>query len=334
MNLKQLTEQAESEQYAECGNSGRGKGDMFICKDELLKSLKPIALRKPMAMIVGSVATQGSSDNDVDIVIRGEDLSEKVKEAINFRIYRHFTDILGCAYDDIRKYVHIHYNNAGSYTSYVPIYELVLKPMNQIDAIQMSSLPVHLRGGFHQLSKAEDHDRVIAGYASVIEIDKENQVIPKTALEEGIQSLLENSEYSNLMLVHQNIQVGKIISEYGDVKTHVDDKGLFIVAKIRSDLDTSNQVWKLIVDGKLNGFSIAGEIVRAHDECDDSKCVKIIDKLNIFEVSVCDKPVNTKSGFVILSKGEGKPAPLDEMNVINKGELTMKKKTEDTVETE
>jgi HK97 family phage prohead protease len=306
MNIKDMTNKAELEQYAETPPSGRG-GSIIINKDTLLKSIKPISLRKPMIMLVGSLATQGKSNNDIDIVIRGEDFSEKLQDAINFRLYRYFTSVLGCKYDDITKYVHIHYNNAGSYTSYVPLFELNLVPIRDPQVIEMNSMHMDIKGGFDVINKAEDSRRIIAGYASVIETDKDNDIIPKGTLQAGIESLLRDSEYSNLMLIHQNIQIGKIIKGYGNLSTHVDDNGLFIVAEIRKDLDTSNKVWDKIMDGTLNGFSIAGEILLSHDECDERQCVKVIDKLNIFEVSVCDKPVNSKSGFVVVSKGESLP---------------------------
>ena len=199
---------------------------------------------------------------------------------------------------------------------------VTFEPIEETNDTSIDSSPMNLKGNFDIITKAKSNRRIIAGYASVIEIDKENHIIPKEALEKGIESLLEDSEYSNLMIVHQNIQIGKIIPKYNKLTTHVDDKGLFIIAELRTDLDTANQIWELIKGGKLNGFSIAGEIVLDHEECSDISCVKVIDKLNIFEVSVCDTPVNAKSGFIIVSKGK------DEIlrnvsNIVNKNEEHM-----------
>jgi HK97 family phage prohead protease len=307
MNIRLLSDQGESE-YLNTPSSGRGTGEIIITKSQIVETLKPIALRKPMAMIVGSVATQGQSNNDIDIVIRGEDFSDKIKEAISFRLYRYFSDILKCSYDDTPKYVHLHYNNAGSYTSYIPLYELSLVPLTNREVVHMNAIPVNITGNFHILEKSKDSNNphIIAGYASVIEVDEQNQLIPKSTLENGIQTLLKDSEYANLMLVHKNIQVGKILPGYDTLKTHVDDKGLFIVAEIRKDLEIANKLWECITKGDLNSFSIAGEVLLSHDECDDKKCVKVIDKLNIFEISVCSAPVNTNSGFVIVSKSHDK----------------------------
>jgi HK97 family phage prohead protease len=106
------------------------------------------------------------------------------------------------------------------------------------------------------------------------------------------------------MLIHKNIQIGKILKQYNGLRTHVDDNGLFIVAELRDDLESARNVWEMIEDGDINSFSIAGEIILSHDECDETKCVRIIDKMNIYEVSVCDIPVNKKSGFMVVSKEE------------------------------
>jgi len=303
MNIKELTNKAEIEQYAVTPPSGRGTGEIELSLDRILPNIKSISLRKPFAMIVGSMATQGKSNNDIDIVVRGEDLSDKVKEAINFRIYRLFTDIIKCAYDDVAKYVHIHYNNAGSYTSYIPLYELNLVPTDDFKIIQMSHIPFALRGNIDIINKS-DGPRIIAGYANVAVVDSDEQFIPVETLKKGIQSLLLDPHYSNLMLVHQNIQIGKIINKFGEHTTHVDEKGLFIVCEIRKDLKTAEEVWQCILKNEINGFSIGCEVLKSHQKCDDTKCVTVLDEINIFEVSVCTKPVNEESGFIVISKSK------------------------------
>ncbi len=161
--------------------------------------------------------------------------------------------------------------------------------------------PFNLRGNINIINKAEN-DRIIAGYANIAVVDLEDQFIPIETLKKGIETLLKDPHYSNLMLVHQNIQIGKIIPSYGDLETHVDDKGLFIVAEIRRDIKTADEIWKSILDKEINGFSIGCEVLRDHEHCEDKKCITVLDEINIFEVSVCSKPVNENSGFIIVSK--------------------------------
>jgi len=172
------------------------------------------------------------------------------------------------------------------------------------------SIRMDLVGNLNIVQKSENK-RIIAGYASVAVIDKEDQFIPIETLKEGIKSLLEDPHYSNLMLVHKNIQIGKIIESYGKYKTHVDEKGLFIVAEIRSDIKTADAIWEAMINGEINAFSIGCEVLLDHKECDDKKCITILDKINIFEVSVCSEPVNQDSGFIIVSKSVCKECNLD-----------------------
>jgi len=304
--IQELTKEGEI-QYAPTPPSGRGNNDIHIKKEDIINKLGSISIRKPLVMIVGSVATQGESDNDLDIVIRGEDFSPKLREAIDFRLYRLFSDILGCDYDDVTKYVHIHYNDTGSYTSYIPIYELDLVPISNPEVIKMTRVPLELKGNFKILNKGKKKEkgrRIIAGYANVAVLDSDNQYIPPEVLKKGLNTLLDDPSYANLMVVHKNIQIGKILPEYNGFTTHVDDKGLFIIAEIRSDIKTADEIWEAILNKEINGFSIGLEVLSWHDKCDNNSCITVLDEINIFEVSVCSRPVNEESGFIILSKSK------------------------------
>ena len=179
----------------------------------------------------------------------------------------------------------------------------------------------NITGNFGIVQKGEEK-RIIAGYASVIEVDDENDYIPKEALKNGIETLLKNSDYSNLMLIHKNIQIGKVMKSYNKLKTHVDDIGLFIVAEIRKDLDIANQVWNDIVKGVLNGFSIAAEVLKSREICNSTKCIKLIERMNIFEISVCNQPTNSKSGFVVISKSKTNPVNVDDVIKAKENNMT------------
>jgi len=192
---------------------------------------------------------------------------------------------------------------------------------------ELIHMPLSLRGGFHVLEEIHEPERIIAGYASIIEVDKQDHFIPKEALEDGMRSLLEDSDYANIMMTHKNVQIGKVIPEYSGVKTHVDDNGLFIVVKMRNNLDIANEVWEKILNNELNGFSIAAEVLKSRGECNDEKCWKVIEKMNIFEISVCHRPINSKSGFVVISKGEDLPDNVIEDVYKNVGNKMTEEKT-------
>jgi len=180
----------------------------------------------------------------------------------------------------------------------------IISDLREEDDTIKNKFHMDLRGNLNIINKSEDGRRIIAGYANIAVVDLEDQFIPVETLKKGIETLLSDPHYSNLMLVHQNIQIGKIISNFNNLETHVDDKGLFIVAEIRKDIETANEIWKSILDNEINGFSIGCEVISSHKKCDEEKCITILDEINIFEVSVCTKPVNEKSGFVVVSKSQ------------------------------
>ena len=139
---------------------------------------------------------------------------------------------------------------------------------------------------------------------SVAVVDLENQYIPLEVLKKGIQSLLSDLSYANLMIMHKNIQVGKIISSYGKYKTGVDKHGLMIVAEIRKDIKVADEIWGLILKKELASFSIGCEVLLSHKVCDNKECITILDKINIFEVSICQEGINQESKFVVVSKSD------------------------------
>jgi HK97 family phage prohead protease len=292
--------------------------------------LENIPIINSLVTVVKSTDDNKENNKKINLIVRGEEFPNELKKAIDFRLYKLFTNIIDCDYTDVVDYVDIKYiNNYNDIKKQLPLYTLGLIPIkdNKVTTIS-ESIPIHIKGYIEKTGK----DRIIAGYASVIEVDKENQLIPKETLEKGIETLLKDSNYANLMLMHQNIQVGRILNEYKGLKTHVDDKGLYIVAQIRDDIETANQVWNKIDNKDFNGFSIAGEVVLTHRECDDKSCYEVVDKMNIFEVSVCDKPINSKSGFIVISKSEENDYIKNNINVCickdnlkNIGDSLMKK---------
>jgi len=169
----------------------------------------------------------------------------------------------------------------------------------------MKKIKLSLKGNLKILKTRKDSKRrIIAGYASIAVMDSDEQIIPIEVLSKGMQSLLADPHYANVMLVHKNIQIGRIIEKFGKNITGVDETGLFIVCEIRQDIKTADEIWESIIDKKLNGFSIGCEVLLSHQECDSDKCVTVLDEINIFEVSVCSQPINKGSGFIILSKSK------------------------------
>jgi len=153
----------------------------------------------------------------------------------------------------------------------------------------------------HIMSKNKDRKRIIAGYASVSIVDLEDDLIPLSTLEKMWNKWLKTDEsYHNLMLEHESIQIGKVLKEFGKLKSGVDDKGLFIIAELRNDIKTANKIWKNILDGVLNSFSVRLEVLNQDLKCNKKLCWDEIEDANLLEISIVRHPANPESRFYIL----------------------------------
>jgi len=157
--------------------------------------------------------------------------------------------------------------------------------------------------------KSEKSRFIIAGYASVDVVDKDNERITPEALKEAFEKMMKRKSRRNLMLHHQNIQIGEILPKYVDKngkvwKSGVDDKGLFIVAEVFDDTITGREVIEKMKKGELMSFSIGGRVLPGGREvkCDGDKCWTEIVKLELYEVTSCEQGKNPKAKAFILEK--------------------------------
>lgn len=232
--------------------------------------------------LAGSVVFDGEG-NDIDIIIREDGLSEYMKEAISFRLYRQFAALYDIPYDEVPNYLHISYSS-GPYTDNIQLYRLKLERVENPEIVKMN---------IKVIEKADR--RIIIGYASVIEVDSQNQIITKEALEDAMNRFMQSKERI-LTIEHEAIPVGYVLDKYDNYETHVDERGLFIVGEIRKDLEIANEVWNKILNEELTGLSIHGEVIKSYVK----DGVDIVEKMNMYEIAICENPVNKKARLEVL----------------------------------
>ena len=158
---------------------------------------------------------------------------------------------------------------------------------------------------------------VIGGYASIEMVDKQNDLITLNALGEAVKKYMTVPKFRNVMTNHSNVQVGEVIPQYRDKggklwKTEVDDVGFFVVIKIREDIEKAKEVGRDIRSGSLRSFSIGGQALekktKSHKDFGD---YNEISKLELHEVTVCEKGINPEAKFDILKQDKG-----DNMNEV------------------
>lgn len=156
--------------------------------------------------------------------------------------------------------------------------------------------------------KASNDDLMIGGYASIEMVDKQNDLITLKALNEAVKKFMEHNKFRNVMTNHSNVQVGEVVESHRDSngklwKTQVDDVGFFVVIKLRDDIEKAKEINRGIRKGSLRSFSIGGQalqkVKKHHDELGE---YSEISKLELHEVTICEKGINPEARFDILKE--------------------------------
>ena len=155
------------------------------------------------------------------------------------------------------------------------------------------------------------NDLIVAGYASVELVDKQGDIITRGALKDAFRKFMEDPKYRNVQLAHSNIQVGEVIPNYTDAegrlwKSEVDDVGMFVVVQLRNDIEKAKEVSAEIRKGGLRGFSIGGQAFKRMRKSDPKRGdYQEISKLELHEITICEKGINPEATFSILKEDTG-----------------------------
>ena len=170
---------------------------------------------------------------------------------------------------------------------------------------------------------------MIGGYASIEIVDKQNDLITLKALNEAVDKYMENPKFRNVMTNHSNVQVGEVVKTYRDKngklwKTEVDDVGFFVVIKLRDDIEKAKEINRGIRKGSLRSFSIGGQalekVKKNHQELGD---YNEISKLELHEVTICEKGINPEARFDILKQDKKTKTKTKKVNKMTKIEKAL-----------
>ena len=195
----------------------------------------------------------------------------------------------------------------------------------------------------YEFTILKSDELIIGGYASIEIFDKQNDLITIDALDEAVKKYMGEKKYRNVMSNHSNVQVGEVVEKYRDKngtlhKTGVDDVGFYVVIKMRDDIEKAKEINRGIRKGTLRSFSIGGQAIsKKQRTSDDYGEYNEIDKLELHEVTICEKGINPEAKFDILKQdvgGEEKMSEklekaLEELNDLMKQVNQLNKEEED-----
>ena len=152
-------------------------------------------------------------------------------------------------------------------------------------------------------SKVDQERRIVSGFATLDNIDKQNDIVTPEA------SLKAFSKFrGNIREMHQPISVGKMIGfkedKYFDPETKKFYSGIYVSAYISKG---AQDTWEKVLDGTLSGFSIGGRMNKWDDAYDANtdKAVKIIKDYDLVELSLVDNPANQFANILSIEKVDG-----------------------------
>jgi len=150
-------------------------------------------------------------------------------------------------------------------------------------------------------------ERIIAGYANIQVPDTQDEMIEAQAWHESFAKFMANPKFRLVHVFHTDIPVGEVLPFYKDSKgriwrSKVDDQGLFVVIRIRTDTIASDRVWTAIEDGELRAFSISGLALERDPipKHAGGRTYRIITKLELHSITICERGSNPGAIFTIV----------------------------------
>ena len=164
-----------------------------------------------------------------------------------------------------------------------------------------------------EILKGVDDDLIVGGIVSWELVDPQNDYVTTEAMVNFLSKLFTDvaPNYRYTTIDHGNFQIGEPLLQYPEDNpkyfTHVHEKGLYGIVKIRNDkLRRTQHYRKLISDGTYKMFSISGEPIRSEQLLMDNEIVRKIYDIDPFEWAIVKEGYNPKANIQIL-KGKCPP---------------------------
>jgi hypothetical protein len=150
------------------------------------------------------------------------------------------------------------------------------------------------------ISKIDEEKRIVSGFATLDNIDKQGDRVLPEASEKAFANFR-----GNVRLMHQPIPAGKVVSfrsdTFFDPETKKQYTGVFVDAYVSKG---AQDIWEMVLDGTLTGFSIGGAIKETDNELDEesNKTVRVIKEYDLVELSLVDSPANQFANIFSIQK--------------------------------
>ena len=153
------------------------------------------------------------------------------------------------------------------------------------------------------LTKVDAERRIVSGFATLDNIDKQNDIVTPEA------SVSAFSKFrGNIREMHQPKAVGKMVAfkedKYFDPETKKFYSGVYVSAYVSKG---AQDCWEKVLDGTYTGFSIGGKMNKWDDAYNEEmdKSIRVIKDYDLMELSLVDSPANQFANIVSIEKVDG-----------------------------
>ena len=152
-------------------------------------------------------------------------------------------------------------------------------------------------------SKVDKERRIVSGFASLDNLDKQNDIVTSEA------SMAAFAKFrGNIREMHSSLAVGKMVSfkedKYFDPESKKFYKGVYVSAYVSKG---AQDTWEKVLDGTLSGFSIGGRMNKWDDGYDEKSetQIRVIKEYDLIELSLVDSPANQFANIMSVEKVDG-----------------------------
>jgi hypothetical protein len=150
------------------------------------------------------------------------------------------------------------------------------------------------------ISKVDVEKRIVSGFATLDNIDRQGDRVTAEASRKAFENFR-----GNVRLMHQPIPAGKVVNfrteTFFDPNTNKQYSGVYVDTYVSKG---AQEVWEMVLDGTLTGFSIGGNVKDSESVLDgESKnSVRIIKDYDLVELSLVDSPANHLANIFSIQK--------------------------------
>lgn len=174
--------------------------------------------------------------------------------------------------------------------------------MNEIGKLLYNRQGSQLNLSFDLVSM-EGSSRTVVGYATLDNIDFGSDIVDKSASVKAFSNFR-----GNVRLQHdKNRPVGRVLDFQPAIVTGEDGQEYSAIKVAVYISEGAEDVWKMVQDGTLSGFSIGGAVLSASKIYNKElkKTVQVINDYALLELSLVDSPMNGLANVISIHKSLG-----------------------------